>query len=93
VTIQKTSSEVIAMSDIQVKSDAVISVYVDPSVKPTVQTIRDWLAEVDRLHIPSDHVLEDCVLDLVYRSEILDDILGESSLGVEGYDILVGMPR
>ena len=81
------------MSDINVKSDAVISVYVDLSAKPTVQTVREWLAEVDRLHIPSNHVLEECVLDLVYRSEIVDEIHGESGLGVEGYDILVGMPR
>ena len=76
----------------EVHSSASIDVYLE-SGSATVQDVRDWLAEVDRLHIPSDHVLEDCVLDLVYRSEILDDILGESSLGVEGYDILVGMPR
>lgn len=81
------------MNDIHVKSDAVISVYVDLLEKPTVQTVRDWLAEVDRLHIPSDTRLEDCVLDLVYRSEILDTTLNESELGVEGTDILVGMPR
>lgn len=81
------------MNNIHVKSDAVISVYVDPAEKPTVQTVRDWLAEVDRLHIPSDTRLEDCVLDLVYRSEIVEDTYGESALGVEGYDILVGLPR
>lgn len=81
------------MSDIHVKSDAMISVYVDLSGKPTVQTVRDWLAEVDRLHIPNDHALEDCCLDLVYRSEILDTTLNESDLGVSGIDILVGMPR
>lgn len=81
------------MSDINVKSDAIISVYVDLSTKPTVQTVREWLAEVDRLNIPSDHALEDCVLDLVYRSEILDTTINESELGVEGVDILVGMPR
>lgn len=81
------------MNDIHVKSDAVISVYVDLLEKPTVQTVRDWLAEVDRLHIPSDTRLEDCVLDLVYRSEILEPTHAESDLGVEGIDILVGMPR
>lgn len=81
------------MNNIHVKSDAVISVYVDLLEKPTVQTVRDWLAEVDRLHIPSDTRLEDCVLDLVYRSEIVEDTYGESALGVEGYDILVGLPR
>jgi len=81
------------MSDTNVKSDAMISVYVDLSAKPTVQTVREWLAEVDRLNIPSDHALEDCVLDLVYRSEILDTTINESELGVEGVDILVGMPR
>ena len=81
------------MSDINVKSDAMISVYVDLSAKPTVQTVREWLAEVDRLNIPSDHALEDCVLDLVYRSEILEPTINESELGVEGVDILVGMPR
>ena len=75
-----------------VRSSASISVYLE-SGAATVQDVRDWLAEVDRLHIPSDTRLEDCLLDLVYRSDILDEILGESSLGVEGYDILVGMPR
>ena len=76
----------------EVHSSASIDVYLE-SGSATVQDVRDWLAEVDRLHIPSDTRLEDCVLGVVYRSEILDDILGESDLGVEGYDILVGMPR
>ena len=75
-----------------VNSAACIEVILDGRTC-TVQDVRDWLAEVDRLHIPSDTRLEDCLLDLVYRSDILDEILGESSLGVEGYDILVGMPR
>ncbi len=75
-----------------VHSSASIDIYLE-SGSATVQDVRDWLAEVDRLHIPSDTRLEDCVLGVVYRSEILDDILGESDLGVEGYDILVGMPR
>ncbi len=76
----------------EVHSSASIDIYLE-SGSATVQDVRDWLAEVDRLHIPSDTRLEDCVLGVVYRSEILDDILGESDLGVEGYDILVGMPR
>lgn len=59
----------------------------------TVQDVRDWLAEVDRLHIPSGTALDECILALFYRSKIVDSILGESDLGVEGYDILVGMPR
>jgi hypothetical protein len=75
-----------------VHSSASIDIYLE-SGSATVQNVRDWLAEVDRLHIPNDTRLEDCVLGVVYRSEILDDILGESDLGVEGYDILVGMPR
>jgi hypothetical protein len=75
-----------------VYSSASIDIYLE-SGSATVQNVRDWLAEVDRLHIPNDTRLEDCVLGVVYRSEILDDILGESDLGVEGYDILVGMPR
>ena len=73
-------------------SSATIDIFLE-SPGATVQDVRDWLAEVDRLHIPNDTRLEDCVLGVVYRSEILDNILGESSLGVEGYDILVGMPR
>lgn len=76
----------------EVHSSASIDIYLE-SGSATVQDVRDWLAEVDRLHIPNETRLEDCVLAVVYRSEILDDILGDSSLGVEGYDILVGMPR
>jgi hypothetical protein len=60
----------------------------------TVQDVRDWLAEIDRLHIPDTRVsvLQDC-LSVVFSSEILDETLSESALGVEGYDILVGLPR
>lgn len=76
----------------EVKSTACIEVILD-SRSCTVQDVRDWLAEVDRLHIPNDTALDECILAVFYRSQIVDDILGESSLGVEGYDILVGMPR
>ena len=76
----------------EVNSAACIEVILDGRTC-TVQDVRDWLAEVDRLHIPNDTVLDECFLALFYRSQIVDDILGESSLGVEGYDILVGMPR
>ena len=83
------------MSDIFVNSNALINVYVDGdwSSRPTVRTVREWLAEVDRLNIPNDHPLDDCSLDLVYRSEILEPTHGESALGVQGIDIVVGMPR
>ena len=76
----------------EVRSSASIGVYLE-SGAATVQDVRDWLAEVDRLHIPGDTRLDDCLLDLVYRSEIIEETYGESALGVEGYDILVGMPR
>ena len=75
-----------------VMSSAVISVWLDKR-KATVRDVRDWLAEVERLHLPEDVVLDECVLSLCYTSEIVDEILGESQLGVEGYDILVGLPR
>ena len=75
-----------------VKSDATIGVYLD-SNGATVQDVRDWLAEVDRLHIPNDTVLDECILALFYRSQILEPTHAESDLGVEGIDILVGMPR
>ena len=77
----------------EVKSDAVISVYLDGHGRMTVEHVRDWLAEVDRLHIPHNTALDDCVLGVCYRSEILDPIEGESHLGVDGTDVLVGMPR
>ena len=79
------------MSD-TVKSDASISVVLD-TMTGTVQDVRDWLAEVDRLHIPNDTKVEECLLSLFYRSEILEPTINESELGVEGVDILVGMPR
>lgn len=78
----------------EVKSDAIISVYIDGGRQHlTVQHVRDWLAEVERLNIPSGTALDDCVLGVCYRSEILDPIAGESCLGVDGVDVLVGMPR
>ena len=76
----------------EIHSSASICINLE-SHEATVKDVRDWLAVVVRLHIPDDTRLDDCYLDLVYRSEILDNILGESDLGVEGYDILVGMPR
>lgn len=75
-----------------VMSSAVISVWLDKR-KATVRDVRDWLAEVERLHLPEDTVLDECVLSLCYTSEIVDEAFGESQLGVEGYDILVGLPR
>lgn len=77
----------------EVKSDAVISVYLDGHGRVTVEAVRDWLAEVDRLHIPHSTPLEECIISVAYRSEILDPIEGESHLGVDGTDVLVGMPR
>jgi len=77
----------------EVKSDAVISVYLDNHGRVTVEHVRDWLTEVDRLNIPPSTALDDCVLGVCYRSEILDAIYGESELGVDGTDVLVGMPR
>lgn len=77
----------------EVKSDAVISVYLDNQKRITVEHVRDWLEEVDRLNIPRSTILDDCVLGVCYRSEILEAIYGESELGAEGTDVLVGMPR
>lgn len=78
----------------EVKSDAIISVYIDGArQRVTVQHVQDWLVEVDRLNIPRTTELEDCVIGVSYRSEILDPIEGESDLGVYGTDVLVGMPR
>ena len=81
------------MSDINVKSDAMIGVWLDGRSLATVQQVRDWLAEVDRLRIPSATVLDECILSVNFRSEILDTTFSESELGVEVVDILVGMPR
>ena len=78
-----------------VKSDATITVWLDqlPSAPVTVQSVKDWVAEVERLSIPSDTKLEECVISVCFRSEILEPTYSESDLGVEGIDILVGMPR
>jgi hypothetical protein len=73
-------------------TSALVTVWLDKE-KATVRDVRDWLAEVERLHLPEDVVLGECVLSLCYSSEIEDEILGESQLGVEGFDILVGLPR
>lgn len=75
-----------------VTSAACIEVILDARTC-TVQDVRDWLAEVDRLHIPNDTALDECILALFYRSHILEPTHAESDLGVEGIDILVGMPR
>lgn len=75
-----------------VKSDATIGVYLD-SNGATVQDVRDWLAEVERLNLPKNAVLEECILSVFYLSEIVEPTYSESALGVEGIDILVGMPR
>ena len=75
-----------------VKSDATIGVYLD-SKGATVQDVRDWLAEVERLNLPKNAVLEECILSVFYLSEIVEPTYSESALGVEGIDILVGMPR
>jgi len=77
-----------------VKSAATVDVILDGGFeRVSVKDVRDWLAEIDRLRIPDSTLLEECILSVFYRSEILDSIHGESDLGVEGYDILVGMPR
>ena len=75
-----------------VESSALVTVYLSMS-RTTVRDVRDWLAEVDRLRIPDDTEMDDCLLGVCYRSDIVDTIHGESELGVEGVDILVGMPR
>lgn len=77
-----------------VHSDAHIGVYLavlDNNV--LVKDVRDWLAEVERLKIPDNTVLDECVLSVIYTSEILDVTENESGLGVWGTDIIVGMPR
>ena len=79
------------MSD-TVKSDASIGVYLDGR-SMTVRDVADWLAEVNRLNIPQSTVMEECVLSVFYRSEILQPTHAESELGVEGIDVVVGMPR
>ena len=79
------------MSD-TVKSDASIGVYLD-GLSMTVRDVADWLAEVNRLNIPQSTVLEECVLSVFHRSEILEPTYTESALGVNGVDVIVGMPR
>lgn len=81
------------MGDVQ--SDATITVWLDqlPTAPVTVQSVKDWVAEVERLNIPSDTKLEECVISVCFRSTILEPTYSESDLGVEGIDILVGMPR
>lgn len=59
----------------------------------TVRDVRDWLAEVERLHLPEGTVLEECFLSVTVLSDVLDSIWSESELGVAGNDILVGLPR
>ena len=73
-------------------TSALVTVWLDKE-KATVRDVRDWLAEVERLHLPEDTVLDECYLSMSFSSEIVDEILGDSQLGVEGYDILVGLPR
>lgn len=75
-----------------VESDAHIGVYLTKrDVK--IQDVKDWIAEVDRLRIPSDTTLDECLLSVIWRSDILDVTENESDLGVWGTDIIVGMPR
>jgi hypothetical protein len=61
--------------------------------KATVKDVRDWLAEVERLHLPEDTVLDECYLSMCFSSEILETTLNESELGVMGTDVIVGLPR
>jgi hypothetical protein len=76
----------------KVESDAHVGVYLnDRSV--TVQDVKDWVAEVERLRIPASTVLDEGILSVIWRSDILDVTENESELGVWGTDIIVGMPR
>lgn len=78
----------------KVDSDAHVGVYLTPfGESATVQDVKDWVAEVERLRIPDSTVLDECVLSIIWRSEILDVTENESELGVWGTDIIVGMPR
>ena len=78
-----------------VESDAHIGVYLTPVVpnRVTVQDVKDWVAEVERLRIPPGTYLDECVLSVIWHSNILDVTENESELGVWGTDIIVGMPR
>lgn len=75
-----------------VESDAHIGVCLNKR-HVNVQDVKDWVAEVERLRIPEGTVLDECVLSIIWRSEILDVTENESELGVWGTDIIVGMPR
>lgn len=75
-----------------VESDAHIGVYMT-KVDMTVQDVKDWVAEVERLHIPASTVLDEGILSVIWRSDVLDVTENESELGVWGTDIIVGMPR
>jgi hypothetical protein len=75
-----------------VESDAHVGVYMT-KVDMTVQDVKDWVAEVERLRIPASTVLDEGILSVIWRSEILDVTENESDLGVWGTDIIVGMPR
>jgi hypothetical protein len=75
-----------------VESDAHVGVYLTKR-HVNVQDVKDWVAEVERLRIPEDTVLDECILSVIWRSEILDVTENESELGVWGTDIIVGMPR
>ena len=75
-----------------VESDAHIGVYLTKR-DVTIQDVKDWVAEVERLRIPSDTTLDECLLSVIWRSDILDVTENESELGVWGTDIIVGMPR
>jgi hypothetical protein len=80
------------MSDNTLKSSAIVSVWLDAG-RGTIKGVRDWLAEVERLHLPDDTVLDECYLSVSYTSDLLDVTENESELGVWGTDIIVGMPR
>ena len=76
----------------KVESDAHIGVFLnDRSV--CLQDVKDWVAEVERLRIPDSTVLDEGILSVIWRSDILDVTENESELGVWGTDIIVGMPR
>lgn len=75
-----------------VESDAHIGVCLNKR-HVNVQDVKDWVAEVERLRIPEGTVLDECILSILWRSEILDVTENESELGVWGTDIIVGMPR
>lgn len=76
-----------------ITSSATVTVAVDKR-NMTLQDVRDWLAEVDRLKIPDVPVYtQGNILMVMYKSQIVESTLAESQLGVEGYDILVGLPR